>query len=183
MEQNRANSSQPQWYVLRDMRRANARQTAYEQLLEAGYEVFTPMRWEVVHHHGGTHTRRRIPILPDLLFINTTREIFDPHLSRIPSLQYRYVRGSQATPMVVREADMRLFISAVSSSADPRYYMPEEVSADMCGRRIRIVGGPLDGYEGNLLKVRGAKTKRLLVNLAGLITAAVEVEPEYIQLV
>lgn len=141
------------------------------------------MRWEVVYHHGGTHTRRRIPILPDLLFINTTREIFDPHLSRIPSLQYRYVRGSQATPMVVREADMRLFISAVSSSADPRYYMPEEVSADMCGRRIRIVGGPLDGYEGNLLKVRGSKTKRLLVNLAGLITAAVEVEPEYIQLV
>ena len=183
MEQNQDNASKPRWYVLRDMLRANARQTAYEQLLEAGYEVFTPMRWEVVHHNDGSRTRRRIPVLSDLLFINTTREIFDPHLRRIPSLQYRYVRGLQATPMVVREADMRMFISAVSSSADPRYYMPEEVSAEMCGRRIRIVGGPLDGYEGNLLKVRGSKTKRLLVNLTGLITAAVEIEPEYIQLV
>lgn len=178
MEHSQANPDRPQWYVLRDLRRANARLSAYEQLIDAGYEVFTPMRWEVVQHE-----RRCVPVIPDLLFVNTTRERFDAQLRRIPSLQYRYVRGSQAKPMVVREEDMRMFISAVSSSADARYYMPGEISEAMCGRRIRIVGGPMDGYEGNLLKVRGARVKRLLVNLPGLISAAVEVEPEFIQLV
>lgn len=168
--------------MLRDLRRANARFSAYEMLLDAGYDVFTPMRWVIVDH-GGAHMRRCIPAIHDLLFVNTIREVFDVTLTRIPSLQYRYVRGSRSTPMVVREEDMRMFISAVSSSADTRYYMPEEVSAAMCGRRIRIVGGPMDGYEGNLLKVRGARAKRLLVTLPGLISAAVEVGPEFIQFV
>lgn len=171
----------PQWYVLRDLRRANARVSAYDRLLEAGYDVFTPLRWEIVHQ-GGTSTRRRIPVIPDLLFIRTTRAEFDPQLSRIPSLQYRYVRGSQATPMVVRNADMAAFIHAVRVSDDIRYYLPDEISPSMCGRRIRIVGGPLDGYEGNLLKVRGTRVKRLLVSLPGLITVAVEVAPNFIQL-
>lgn len=168
--------------MLRDLRRANARLSAYEMLIDAGYDAFTPMRWEIVSH-GGARMRRRIPVIPDLLFVNTVREIFDVTLTRIPSLQYRYVRGTQATPMIVRTEDMRMFISAVSSSADTRYYMPEEVLPTMCGRRIRIVGGPMDGYEGNLLKVRGARAKRLLVTLPGLISAAVEVGPEYIQFV
>ena len=53
----------------------------------------------------------------------------------------------------------------------------------MLNRKIRIVGGPLDGYEGTLQTVRGSKVKRLLVELPGLLSVAVEVEPEYIQLV
>ena len=52
----------------------------------------------------------------------------------------------------------------------------------MCGRHIRIVGGPLDGYEGKLLTVRGAKTKRLLVELPEFFSVGVEVNPEYIRL-
>jgi len=182
MENVEAISDEKQWYVLRDLRRANAKVSGYELLVQAGYEVFTPMRWEVANH-SGARARRQVPVIPDLLFVHTTREKFDAELRRIPSLQYRYMRGMQATPMVVRNADMHMFISAVTASADTRYYQPDEVSAAMCGHRIRIVGGALDGYEGHLLKVRGARTKRLLVNLPGLITAAVEIEPEYIQLV
>ena len=52
----------------------------------------------------------------------------------------------------------------------------------MRNRKIRIIGGPLDGYEGNLVTTRGTTVKRLLVELPMLLAAAVEVEPEYIQL-
>jgi hypothetical protein len=52
----------------------------------------------------------------------------------------------------------------------------------MCKRRIRIVGGNMDGYEGKLLSVRGSRVKRLLVELSTYLVAAVEVNPEYIQL-
>ena len=53
----------------------------------------------------------------------------------------------------------------------------------MCGRRIRIIGGLLDGYEGNLLKVRGSRIKYLLVELGGLLSVGVEVKSEYIQFI
>ena len=52
----------------------------------------------------------------------------------------------------------------------------------MYGRRVRIVGGALDGYEGRLLSLRGTRVRRLLVEIPNLLTAAVEVSPEYVQL-
>lgn len=63
-----------------------------------------------------------------------------------------------------------------------KYYRPEEITPAMRNRRIRIIGGPLHGYEGSLVTVRGTTVKRLLVELPMLLAAAVEVEPEFIQL-
>ena len=53
----------------------------------------------------------------------------------------------------------------------------------MLKRKIRIIGGPLDNYEGFLLTVRGSKVKRLLIELPTFLAASVEVEPEFIQLI
>ena len=83
--------------------------------------------------------------------------------------------------MVVSDAEMERFIRAVSASASPKYYLPEEITPEMLNRSIRIVGGPLDGYEGTLVTTRGSKVKRLLVELPSLLSVAVEVNPEYIQ--
>lgn len=85
--------------------------------------------------------------------------------------------------MTVGTEEMERFIHAVGTSESPEYYRPEEVTEAMCHKRIRIIGGNLDGYEGSLLTTRGSKKKRLLVELPGLLAAAVEVEPEYIQLI
>ena len=43
-----------------------------------------------------------------------------------------------------------------------------------------MVGGPLDGYEGRLLTIRGSKTRRLLVDLPGFFSVGVEIEAEWI---
>lgn len=67
-------------------------------------------------------------------------------------------------------------------SDSPRYFLVEELTPAMYGRMIRIEGGPLDGYEGRLLSIRGARVKRLIVEIPGLLVAAVEVDPEYIRL-
>ena len=63
-----------------------------------------------------------------------------------------------------------------------RYFLVEELTSAMYGRMIRIEGGPLDGYEGRLLSIRGSRVKRLIVEIPGLLVAAVEVDPEYIRL-
>jgi len=61
--------------------------------------------------------------------------------------------------------------------------MPNEVTPNMIGRKVRIIGGPLNGYEGFLQKLQGSRVKRMFVELPNHITAAVEVEPEFIQFV
>lgn len=97
-------------------------------------------------------------------------------------LQYRYLRGGYKMPMTVRAADMQRFIHAVGFSSSPQYYRPDEVTPAMRNRRIRIIGGNLDGYEGSLITTRGSKVKRLLVEIPMLLAATVEVETEFIQL-
>ena len=72
---------------------------------------------------------------------------------------------------------MTRFIRAVSSSENPKYFMPGELTEAMCGRAVRII------YEGNLLKIRGSRIRRLIVELPNFITAGVEVQPEYIQFI
>lgn len=171
------------WYVMRDLKRSNAKVPAYKQLLEEQLEVFTPMRW-VLTVRQGKRVREERPIIQDLLFVHATRSELDPLVKKTPTLQYRYLRGgSYCEPMTVPDIDMQRFIHALRSSSSPRYYLPDEVTPSMYGRRIRIVGGPLDGYAGHLLTSRGSRVKRLLVSLPGLLSVAVEVNPEYIQIV
>ena len=172
----------PQWFVMRDLKRANAKLPAYKQLAEAHIEVFTPMRWRIATRRGA-QIREEKPFVRDLLFAHATRSILDPIVERTPTLQYRYVRGAYCQPMVVKDKDMQRFIGAVEASDTPRFYLPGELSAAQCGQMIRIIGGPLNGYEGRLLSIRGSKTKRLLIELPGILSVGVEVEPEYIQLI
>ncbi len=173
---------QLRWFVMRDLKRSNARHPAYRLLSEQEIRVFTPMtsRLSVVK---GKKVRKEVPFIPDLLFVRECREILDPIVSDIPTLQYRWLRGSYREPMTVSDEAMERFILAVSSTETPKYYLPEELTPAMLGRHIRIVGGILDGYEGTLLSVRGSKVKRLLVELPSLISVGVEVQPEYIRFI
>lgn len=167
-----------QWYVMRDLRRPNARILAYRQLEGLGVEVYTPLYRRLTANHKWIEK----PMIHGLLFVHGHRANLDPIVSRIPTLQYRFLPHVRQEPMIVPDADMERFIHAVRSSSAPRYYLPDEITPSMLGNRISIVGGPLDGYEGHLLKIRGSRIKRLLVRLPGFLYAGVEVNPEYIQL-
>lgn len=167
---------------MRDLKRSNAKQPAYKLLLEKEMEVFTPMRWKLGMKQG-RKVREEVPYLQDLLFVHATREALEPIVSSTPTLQFRWLRNTYREPMTVPECDMQRFIYAVNASDAPQYYLPEEITPSMYGRRIHIIGGPLDGYEGCLLSTRGSRTKRLLVELPNLLAVSVEVNPEYIQFV
>lgn len=167
------------WFVMRDLKRSNAKNPAYEMLKGHKFEVFTPMKWHVVTRKGES-VREETPVMPDLLFIHSNRMTLDPIVGKTATLQYRFLRNTWREPMIVRDADMERFIHAVNSSESVKYYMPGELTPEMYNKKIRIIGGKLNGYEGTLLTVRGSKTKRLLVELPGVLAAGVEVSPEYI---
>ena len=126
------------WFVMRDLKRCNARLPAYRLFKELGIEAFTPMVWKLSVRHG-KRCREKVPFMQDLLFVHDARP-----------------------------------------SESPRYYTPDEISSDMIGRKVRIIGGFLDGYEGYLQKLQGSRIRRLFIGLPNLLTASVEVQPEYI---
>lgn len=170
------------WFVMRDLKRVNAKLPAYKQFADAHFEVFTPMK-ERLSVRGGKRVREVVPFIQDLLFVHGAREAIDPLVEKYPTIQYRFQKGGgYKNPMTVADTDMERFIHAVNASENPKYYLPSELTPAMCGRNVRIVGGSLDGYEGKLLTVRGSKTKRLLVELPEFFSVGVEVSPEYIKL-
>lgn len=169
------------WYVLRDLKRANAKTHAYQMLENLGIEVFTPMTWKLMTRDG-RREKVHIPVMPDLVFAHSSTSVLDPIISTTPTLQYRFIRGGYCLFMTVGDKDMEIFKKAIETDDSPKYYRPEEITAAMCGKSIKIEGGPLDGYEGRLLSVRGSKVKRIMVELPGLLVAAVEVQPEFIRI-
>lgn len=172
------------WFVMRDLKRANAKQPAYKMLTEAGFEVFTPMRTRVVTK-GGKQVREEVPFIQDLLFVHSDRETLDETVMRTETLQYRYLKGhAYCTPMTVSEADMNRFIAAVSTVSTPRFFHIDEITPGMYGSTIKMIcEGTLNGIEGRLLKLKGSGKKRLVVELPGLLAAAVEISTaDYIEL-
>lgn len=171
-----------QWFVMRDLKRHNALIPAWKMLSEAGFEVFTPLHTVVVDRQL-THRRVTRPVIPDLLFVHSSRRLLDPVVDSVPTLQYRFLRNARRKPMAVPEDDMQRFIHAVQATEGPRYFRPDEITPAMIGNAIEIIGGPLNGYKGNLLKLRGSRKRRLIVNLPDIFSVAVEVSPEFIRLI
>jgi len=176
------NDSKPLWFVMRDLKRTNAKEPAYKLLEGMNMEIFVPMKWQLVTRNR-KRVREKTPFIQDLLFVHETRLNLDPVVAKTPTLQYRWMRNTYRKPMTISDTAMDRFIHAVNSSESPGYYLPEEVTPAMYGNKIRIVGGRLDGYEGNLITTRGSKVKRLLVKLDGLLAVCVEISPEYIQFI
>lgn len=167
---------------MRDLKRANAKSPAYRVLGDEGFEVFTPMK-EQVTVRAGKRIREQVPVLGDLLFVHDQKETIATFIAKHPTIQFRYLKGGYMNPMVVADAEMERFIHAIGASSQPKYYLPGELTPTMIGRDICVVGGPLDGYKGKLLSIRGSSVKRLLVDLPGLLCAGVEVGPEMIRII
>lgn len=172
-----------QWFAMRDLKRRNAKLPAWRQLTEAGFEVFTPLKTEIITN-GSRRVRQDVACVPDLLFVRTSRRELDPVVLHTPTLQYRFVRGGKAgEPLTVRSADMERFIAAVRQAERVEYFSPDEITPDMLGRNVCIVcDGPLNGHVCRLLSVSGTRRRRILVTLPGLLTAAVTLTPSYLRL-
>lgn len=169
------------WFAMRDLKRANAILPAYKQLAEAGMEVFTPMATDFCIKDG-KRTLVESPVMRDLLFVNESRQNLDPIVAKTPTLQYRFKKGGkQGEPIIIPNDDMARFIGAVQASNNPKFYSAEEITPLMCGRKIRMIGGTLDGYEGFLQTIRGSKTKHLIITLPSLVAISVKITDEFVE--
>ena len=67
---------------------------------------------------------------------------------------------------------MESFIKVTGSLSEGiLFFSPDEINLSK-GVRVRIHGGQFDGLEGTFVKVKGARDKRVVVDISGVIVVA-----------
>ena len=101
----------------------------------------------------------------------------------IPYLQYM-TDSRSGEKIIVPDGQMRDFI-AVAGTYDEHllFFKPEEINPAK-GTRVRIIGGDFAGYEGIFIKVKGARDRRVVICIQGIIAMAMAtISPDLIEVI
>lgn len=168
-----------QWYVMRvTYGRELAAKEALDYMPTEVFATFVPMRYEYVVR-AGKKTRILKPSVRNLVFVRTSRAAMDDiKRTKIPYLRYFMCHDSgQSYPMTVRDEDMQNFMRVARRlEEDIQYVAPEDFDLKE-GERVRIVGGPFVDAEGFLVKIKGCRSKRVVVSLDDFLHVATTVVP------
>lgn len=145
-----------------------------KKLDEAGVESFIPMHHIVSVDRRGRKVKRYVPVVRDLIFVHTDTSTMhllkndNEHLRNI----YIPTEDGRKQVVVVPENQMENFMKITSTMDDGiLFFTPDEVNLAK-GVKVRIHGGQFDGLEGTFVKVKGARDKRVVVDIAGVIIVA-----------
>lgn len=167
---------QPQWYALRVT--YGRELTAKQHLDDQAIDAFIPMRYEYVIR-GKKKEKKLVPAISNLIFVRTSKLQIDIlKRTTLPYLRYIIRRDEeQRFPLVVREEDMENFIRVARRvEEDIRYLSPDDYDLKK-GERVRVIGGPFVGAVGILVKVKGARAKRVVVELEDMLHLAAAAIP------
>ncbi|MBQ2703904.1 MAG: UpxY family transcription antiterminator [Alistipes sp.] len=145
-----------------------------KSLLESkNIECFVPMCYKIVESRLGVKSRKLSPAIHNLIFAHTTKKRIQEVKSGIHYLQYRVrPENGKNVPIIVPEDQMAQFMAVCANDNENlRYLLPSEVNLER-GTKIRVVGGCFDGVEGTFVKVKGIRSKRVVVSLDGLASVA-----------
>ena len=169
-----------EWFALSAPHR---REMEAQRLLEKNnVRCFIPMITTVVTI-GNKKQRRLVPAISNLVFAQSTREKLQEIKQGIPYIQYKVnTEEGRHVPIIVPDRQMDQFI-AISQINDDRiiYLSPDEINLSK-GTRVRIIGGAFNNIEGVFIKIKGKRSKRVVVMVSSIAAVATaEIEPEYIQ--
>ena len=168
----------PVWFAMRATYR---REMKVKSLLEEeGMATFVPMRYSV-HGRGRQKKRELVPVIHNLIFVNATPSEVKRVKASIPYLQFMVDTRSRQK-IVVPDTQMKRFIEVAGTHDDNLlYFQPEELNLAK-GTRVRIIGGPFEGQEGVFVKVKGARDRRVVIQVQGVIAVAMAtVHPDLIE--
>lgn len=165
------------WFTMR---------VTYHRELEAkkasGRERRGKLHSDEVREIRQNRKKRLVPVIHNIIFVRATasgiQELKQP--TRIPMLQYMMDQrlGKKIT---VPEKQMRTFI-AVAGSYDEslRFFGPAEINFTKA-QKVRITGGLFEGCEGVFVKVKGYRSRKVIVEIKGVVSVAlVSVHPDLV---
>jgi Transcription termination factor nusG. len=168
------------WYAMRATYR---RELYVKQLLDKkSIGNFIPMRYEI-RTVRNRKIRELVPAVRNLLFVHATSSEIKEAKEKIPYLQY-ITDSREKQKIIVPNDQMRSFIAVSGTYNDQLlYFQPGEVNLTK-GTKVRITGGELEGQEGIFVKVKGARDRRVVIAIQGVIAVAMAtIHPDLIEVI
>ena len=146
-----------------------------------GLEAFVPViyAYKVIR---GQKQRKLIPAINGFVFVKaTTTEMEELILkSKFTIYPKKSSFSGREEFLTIANRDMENFIAVIEKSQENiTYFKPDEIPLNP-GDRIRIQGGLYDGREGIIMRIKSKRNKHLVVQIPGLLVAAVELKPEFV---
>ncbi|MBE6223861.1 MAG: UpxY family transcription antiterminator [Bacteroidales bacterium] len=163
-----------QWFAMRATYKREL--LARDYLVERGIDVFVPLR-KVVKKVRGIKRKLTVPAINSLIFVHARKEELQEAKFGVDYLQYltRKLDG-RSIPIIVPDRQMEQFRQVVEDDTiDKTFYAPGELDLAK-GTKVRVHGGPMDGIEGVLLKVKGKRARQFTMEVEGTIAMSTKVE-------
>jgi transcription antitermination factor NusG len=161
-----------EWYVLRVTYQREL--STKEYLDKLNIENFVPIRVVRRRNSKGQFFRACEAAVHNYIFIRSTRGVIDELKTyKLPMLRYvMHPQNGENQIMVVPEEQMRNFIAVAGNEDEQVLFMsPEEVALSK-GDKVRITGGVFEGVEGQLMRVKNSRGKRVVVKIDGITAVA-----------
>ena len=86
--------------------------------------------------------------------------------------------------IIIPDNEMQRFIAVAGTYHEQLlYFRPDELNLSK-GTKVRVTGGDFEGQEGIFLKVKGARDRRLVIKIQGVIAVAMaSIHPDLIEVI
>ena len=169
------------WFVMNAYK--SERKAEDKLKCESGMEYFIPKHY-VVRKYQGKLKRELVPVIPNLVFVHAKYEDLERFKKKCECLHYATHKVDGANKiMKVPDSQMENFMRVASRyEEDITYYSPDELDFKK-GVKVRVHGGTFDGVEGVLLKVKGKRRRRVVIQIKDVVAlSAAEIEPDLIEI-
>lgn len=168
------------WYAMRATYRRE--RDAMKLLEKEKLGCFVPMQYKVSVKKG-RKVRVLVPIVHNLIFVHACPSEVKRVKSLVLYLQYiTDTRSGQK--IIISDVEMQRFIAVAGTYNDHLlYFQPDELNLSK-GTKVRITGGDFAGQEGVFLKVKGARDRRVVIAIQGVIVVAMAtIHPDLIEVI
>ena len=165
------------WFVLRVT--YNRTQKACDIIANADVQSYMPMHY-IIKKEIGKKKRILQPLLPNLFFVYTTREIANSIVKKkdedTPILKYYLDKtrpketNGKHPPLTIPFDAMTNFIKATSTESDHVRIVSNEQCHYKNGDIVKVIDGEFKGITGRVARIAGQQ--RVVVEIAGLCMVA-----------
>lgn len=168
-----------QWFVMS----AYKQEALAEKILSTvgNMEFFIAKHYIVKMFHG-VKRKMLVPYIPSIIFVRASQmELleFKKNYNFIKFVLCHHRTGVEY--LIVPDNQMNDFIKVATSECDSvKYFSPSELNIAK-GTKVKVIGGQFDGVEGMFVKVKGCRSRQVVVIIPDLMAISVEINPDLIE--
>lgn len=150
---------------------------------KAGLEAFVPLKY-TIKSKKSRKVRALVPVLSGMIFIKGTEDEVKDYIMNKAHFTV-FIRKSTFSNkedyLTISVKAMDNFIAVIENhEAHITYFKPDEIKLQV-GDQIRVKGGIYDGKEGIIMRIKGKRNKHLVVQIPGILVAAIEMAPDLVE--